>query len=110
MRPAGYFKKFQASIATILTCIAIRLAYGYWSSDVSRSRQRHWLKALKKKALAFLGLDWMDHLAAALELLIHMGHIPVSRSFKAKFLPVESYPTQECRCSHSIVEIGDPPF
>ena len=109
MRPSGYFKQFQASVASIHLSIVRRLETGRWPLGLSRSRQGHWLRALKEKALAFLGLDWLDRLVEAFERLIDMGEIPASRSFKVKFLAGETYPTQHCRCGDCAVEIGGPP-
>jgi hypothetical protein len=45
---------------------------------MSRSRQRHWLCALKKKAAAFFGFDYS--LIEAFDRLMSMGQIPVSRT------------------------------
>jgi hypothetical protein len=45
---------------------------------MSRSRQRHWLCALRKKAMAFFGFGC--GLIEAFDRLNAMGHIPVSRA------------------------------
>ena len=78
MKPQGYFNRFRARIDTIRTCICHRLTAGRWIGKMSRSRQRHWLCALKKKAVAFLGFDYS--LIEAFDRLMSMGHIPVSRT------------------------------
>ena len=110
MRPAGYFKRFQASVVVIRACIVRRLTTGRWLSGLSRQRQGHWLRSLQKKALAFLGLTGLLYrLEEAFDRLICKGEIPVSRSFKAKLPAGETYPTQECRCDDCTAEIGGPP-
>jgi hypothetical protein len=54
-----------------------RLASGKWNPFLGKSRQRHWLMALKKKAVAYFGIG-MDPIAA-FDRLLEMGVIPVSR-------------------------------
>lgn len=78
MKPEGYFRRFQASTDTILDCLRQRLSGGRWNPDLSKSRQRHWLSALKRKTLAYFGLenDWI----AAFFRLMNMNQIPVSRA------------------------------
>lgn len=78
MRPQGYFRRFQAAIHTIRSCLRKRLSGGKWDNALSLSRQRHWLCALKRKTAAFFGLH-MD-LPAAFDKLMRLGVIPVSRA------------------------------
>ncbi len=78
MKPKGYFPRFQASIHAIRSCLLRRLSAGRWCAGISKSRQRHWLLALKRRALAFFGLS--AHLLAAFDRLIKMRQVPVSRS------------------------------
>lgn len=79
MKPKGYFNRFRATSATIRVCITHRLSTDRWTGKMSRSRQRHWLRALRKKAMAFFGVGC--DLTYAFDRLVAMGHIPVSRSF-----------------------------
>lgn len=77
MKPKGYFKRFRAPIDTIRSCLRHRLSHGRWPNGLSKSRQRHWLYALKRKTMAFFGFGCGP--MAAFDRLRHMGHIPVSR-------------------------------
>jgi hypothetical protein len=78
MKPKGYFPRFQASTHTIRSCLHGRLCAGRWHPGISKSRQRHWLLALKRKTMAFFGLgaDWLT----AFDRLVKRGQVPVSRS------------------------------
>ena len=78
MKPEGYFPRFQAPIHTVFDCLNQRLANGKWKRELSLSRQRHWLAALKRKAMAFFGIG--TDLLTAFSLLMNMGRIPVSRA------------------------------
>lgn len=78
MKPRGYFNRFRACIDVIRQCICHRLSNGRWTGMMSRSRQRHWLSALKKKAMAFFGFGCKP--IEAFDRLIALGHIPVSRA------------------------------
>jgi hypothetical protein len=78
-RPQGYFARFQTATATIRSHLAKRIATGRWPCRASR--QRHWLAALKRKALAYLGLDWLRSLVPAFDRLLQLHIVPVSRSF-----------------------------
>ena len=78
MKPKGYFRRFQATTGTIRCCIGQRLLSGRWHFAISKPRQRHWLLALKRKAMVFFGP--CKNLLLAFDRLIKMGRIPVSRS------------------------------
>jgi hypothetical protein len=80
MKPQGYFARFQASIETIRASISRGVTTGKFLARMSRSRQQHWLRALKRNVLAHLGDGWRHCLAAAFEHLIQIGMVPVSRS------------------------------
>jgi len=110
MRPAGYFRRFQASVTSIRFSIRHRLETGRWPPDSSRQRQGQWLRAMERKVLAVLGLMWLlCGLVDAFDQLIEKGEIPASRSFKVKLLPGETLPTEEFRCTECPFEIGGPP-
>ncbi|MEJ2024453.1 MAG: hypothetical protein P8Y00_05485 [Deltaproteobacteria bacterium] len=79
LRPRGYFPRFQASIARIRFCLSHRLSRGRWPPGLSCSRQRHWLRALRRKIIAYLGDTWNQGIMAAFEFLWRQGMIPVSR-------------------------------
>ena len=80
LRPDGYFSRFQAPIDTIGFNLSHRLKHGRWPPGLSRSRQGHWLRALKRKVLAYLGQGWKGRLLEAFEHLLVQGINPVSRS------------------------------
>jgi len=77
MKPEGYFRRFRVPIATVRTCLRDRLSNGPWLWSLSKSRQRHWLSALKRKAAAFFGMG--TDLMSAFDKLMRRGQIPVSR-------------------------------
>lgn len=80
LKPQGYFNRFQSCMEAIRTSLSHRLRTGTWLHSLSRSRQRHWLKALERKAKAYFG-DVFDHdLLEAFDRLCEMGKTPVSRS------------------------------
>ena len=80
LRPCGYLSRFQASIESIRSSISHRIKAGRWSRGLSRSRQGHWLRALKRKVEAYLGKTWKGGLIEAFDHLLSQGHNPVSRS------------------------------
>ena len=77
MKPEGYFNRFHASVETIRSCLDHRLLHGKWNPDIGKSRQRHWLLALKRNTMAFFGLG--HDLLSAFDRLMGLGKIPVSR-------------------------------
>lgn len=78
MKVKGYFARFHAPIHTIRSCLEHRLSCGRWLTALSTSRQRHWLAALKRKAMALFGVA--TDLMAAFKRLISRGIVPVSRA------------------------------
>lgn len=80
LRPKGYFRRFQASIAVIRASIESRACRGTWIRGIGRSRQRHWFQALLRRIEAYLTGMWDRGLPAAFDHLCQMGQIPVSRS------------------------------
>lgn len=80
LRPEGYLRRFQASIDTIRFCLSHRLRYGRWPPGVSRSRQGHWLRSLRRKVLAYLGQGFKGGPLAGFDHLLFRGINPVSRS------------------------------
>jgi hypothetical protein len=78
MKPKGYFRRFRASITKIRSCLSVRLSGSTWLKELSGSRQRHWLSALRRKTMAFFGTN--TDLMNSFDQLIRMGRIPVSRA------------------------------
>jgi len=79
MRPKGYFKRFQAPIALIRSSITSKSTINRWLPGVSRTRQGHWFRALRKRIKAYLTETWVGGVVAGFEYLLQLGQIPVSR-------------------------------
>ena len=80
LRPGGYFPRIQATIETIRSSLSKRMGQGRYLLGLSRSRQRHWLKALVKNTVAYLGHGFKGRLLEAFDRLMNMGKVPVSGS------------------------------
>ena len=78
MKPRNYLPCFHAGIAKIRIGLSRRLYSGNWLKDLSGSRQRHWMTALKRKTAAFFGCS--AELIESFDRRIKMGQIPVSRA------------------------------
>ncbi len=79
IRPSGYFPRFQASVDTIRSSIAFRLANDRWPGDIPRSRQGHWLRSLKRRVNALLGQRWSRRLLEGFDELMLKNEPPVCR-------------------------------
>ena len=80
LRPRGYWSRFQAPICVIRSSISLRLRSGRWPPGLSRSRQGHWLRALLRRVLVYLGHQWRGQWLAGFDRLCEMGLVPVARS------------------------------
>ena len=80
LRPAGYFKRFQAEVKSIRSSILHKEKHNKWLSDISRTRQRHWFRALCKRIKAYLTDTWHQGVVAGFDYLLQLGQIPVSRT------------------------------
>ncbi len=80
LRPKNYFKRFQASIETIRASISSKEENNQWLSDISRTRQNYWYRALIRKIQAYLTNTWKKGILNAFDFLVKQGTIPVSRS------------------------------
>ena len=80
LRPKGYFRRFQASIASIRSSIISKTVENRWIGGIGRTRQRQWFNALLKKVKAHLTDAWSQGSVAGFDRLLQMGQIPVSRS------------------------------
>lgn len=80
LRPKGYFKWHQSPAVEIRTSLSIRVKTGRWPPGCVTNRARHWLRALKRKAVAVFGLHALADLMAVFDRLISMGLVPVSRT------------------------------
>ena len=80
MRPREFFSRFQAPIAKIRSSISNRAENGGWLAGLSRTRQAHWYRALKKRLLVFFGVSASIKAVEAFDFFVGQGKIPVSRS------------------------------
>jgi predicted RNA-binding Zn-ribbon protein involved in translation (DUF1610 family) len=80
LRPEGYLKRFQASIATIRSSIESKVQTGKWIDVISRSRQQHWFKSLVKRIKAYLADGWQQGVLAGFDYFLKSGQTPVGRS------------------------------
>ena len=78
LRPKGFLSRHQTETSKIRQMLAHRLSTGGWPAGCVTNRARHWLRALKRNALAVFGL--IDDPLAAFDRVIDMGRIPVSRA------------------------------
>ena len=78
LRPKGYFKRFQASIACIYESLSQRIGYGWYQPGISRSRQRHWIRALQRQVAAYLGEGFRERLLEGFSALLQRGRVPVA--------------------------------
>lgn len=96
-RPVGYVRRVQAAVASIRDEIGHRLEHGRWRCSPA-PRMRHWLRNLRRHALARLGwsaphelLDAFDRLLAAG--VVAVGRVPSNPATRA--LP--GHPSGVCR-------------
>ncbi|MDY6973906.1 MAG: hypothetical protein SV775_16530, partial [Thermodesulfobacteriota bacterium] len=80
LRPKGYFSRFQSSIATIRSSIILKQSKNRWIEGVGRTRQLHWVKALRRRMSAFFGNVCPYDLRGAFDYFVDAGINPVSRS------------------------------
>lgn len=80
LRPKGYFERFQASIQRIYACLRRRLVEGQYDAGLSRSRQRHWMRALQRQVAAYLGQGFRGRLLEGFSTLVQRGRVPVAGS------------------------------
>jgi len=78
-RPASHFSRTQASKLSIKQSLQHRIESGRWPPEGKSSRCRHWMTNLKRKAFAYFGTQ-ISHMLRAYEMLLALGHIPISRS------------------------------
>lgn len=78
-RPTGYFKRFQASIDTIQESVVTQAERGRWLPTISRTRQRHWYRALLRRIAAYLGATWSGGVVGGFVALMSRGLTPVAR-------------------------------
>lgn len=80
LRPKGFFPRFQAPIATIRSSIILKQSKNRWIEGIGRTRQLHWVKALRRRICAFFGNICPYDLKGAFDYFVTAGINPVSRS------------------------------
>ena len=80
LRPRGYFNRFQSPIQVIRSNLTHRIKTGRWPPGGSRSRKGHWLRALRRRVIAYLGNAWGERLMESFDHFIDQGITPVNRS------------------------------
>ena len=82
IRPRGYWARHQTPISVIVESLSYRLTQGFWDKTLGLTRQRqgHWLRALRKNVKAWLGMDKSFDLIDGLYQLISLGRVPILRS------------------------------
>jgi len=80
LRPKGYFKRFQASIAAIRSSIVSKACANKWIAGIEKNRQRHWFSALRKRIKVYLTDTWCHGIVAGFNHLLQSGQTPVSRA------------------------------
>jgi len=78
LKPKGFFRRFQASIATIRSSLVSRLTGTGYLGGISISRQRHWLNGLARNVMAHLGNHWRGRLLDGFDRLVGCGYVPVA--------------------------------
>jgi len=85
-RPLGYFRRIRGSVSAIRRELEHRLERARWlpasTDSPSRPRLRHWLRHLRRQALAWLGWTEAAQLLAAFDRLLEAGVIPVGRAIQ----------------------------
>lgn len=80
LRPSGFFTRFQAPIAAIRESMAGKEESGRFLPGLSRTRQAHWWRALKRRIEAFFGNTFRGTMAEGFDRLLALGRTPVSRA------------------------------
>jgi len=80
MRPSGYWRRIQATVAAVRQCVLHRLEKGRWPPGSNPARQRHWLGALKRQVRTHLGISYAERIAEGFSELLRRGVCAVSRA------------------------------
>lgn len=80
VRPSGYWRRIQATVATVRQCVAERLEKGRWPPGCNSARARHWLRGLRRQVRTHLGMSYAERLAEGFAELLRRGVGAVSRA------------------------------
>lgn len=80
LRPLGYWKRIQATIAAVQQCVLDRLEQGRWPPGSNPARGRHWLRGLKRQVRTHLGMSYAERMAEGFLELVRRGVCAVGRA------------------------------
>jgi hypothetical protein len=80
LRPLGYWKRIQATVATVRQCVVHRLEKGRWPPQTNPARGRHWLRGLRRQVRTQLGMSYAERLLEGFTELVRLGVCAVSRA------------------------------
>jgi len=80
LRPKGYFRRIQASVAAVRQGLQHRIGTGRWPPGSNRERQRHWLRGLRRQVRAHLGMAYEGRWVEGFDALVGRGMSAVSRA------------------------------
>lgn len=81
IRPFGYWPRHHVPVKIIFQSLCHRIKHGVWDrgNGFTRQRQGHWLRALKKNIMTYLGMSFEGSILEGFHELIHKGRMPVLR-------------------------------
>lgn len=81
IRPLGFWPRHHAPIRIVCRSLCHRLRHGTWdrSMGLSRQRQDHWFRALKKNILVWLGMTFRQRIVKGFHELVPLIRVPVVR-------------------------------
>jgi len=80
LRPSGYWRRIQATVATVRQSVVERLEKGRWPPGCNTARGRHWLRGLRRQVRTHLGMSYAERLAEGFAELVRRGVGAVSRA------------------------------
>jgi hypothetical protein len=80
LRPVGYWRRIQATIATVRQCVMERLEKGRWPPGSNPGRGRHWMRGLRRQVRTKLGMGYAERMAEGFLELVRRGVCAVSRA------------------------------
>jgi len=80
LRPSGYWRRIQATVATVRQCVVERLEKGRWPPGCNSARARHWLRGLRRQVRTHLGMSYAERIAEGFAELLRRGVGAVSRA------------------------------
>jgi hypothetical protein len=80
LRPSGYWRRIQATVATVRQSVVERLEKGRWPPGCNTARGRHWLRGLRRQVRTHLGMSYAERLAEGFAELLRRGVGAVCRA------------------------------